>query len=1175
MKITAIILLSACLTASANGYSQITLSEKNAPLQKVFKEIQKQSGYDFFYTYELMQQVGPVTVKVNNVSLEKALEISLRGKDLTYEIINKTIVIKEKAKESVKEELPPPIEIKGRVMNEKGEPMSGVTVLVKGTGIGTKTDDQGRFTFPDVAKDAIIEFSYVGYTTSEYKVSGSKNDISITLKQEVSVLEDVVMVGYGSAKRKDLTGSVSSVKVNEINNTPLVTIDQALAGKASGVQVTQADGSPGGVARIRIRGGTSLLGGNDPLYIIDGVQIQISNQYIGGGAEITNPIESIGGSSRDASRGQTVGSSFGRGLNTLAGLNLNDIESIDILKDASATAIYGSRAANGVVIITTKRGRKNEKPMLEGNYYYGVSKAITENVLNANQYREIYLKGAANLNARLAEKGLPADVSATAYLADPTLLGTGNTNWIDQVTRTGQTQNADISIRGGGTGSSYYTSLSYTKNNGVLKGTDFSRIAGKINLISEFNSKLRLITNLDLGFTKNSITNGVYGAALLAPPTLSPYNADGSLSQFPSAIFPGSNATSSGIINPMALLQGKNLADGMLLLGSLGLEYDIMKNLKFRSTASINYSSSHQETYEPSTVPVINNNLGAVPGSTGVGSQSQSQSKDMFFENTLTWDKQFKKDHRLTVLGGTSWQKTSLKRFSASGQTYPDNFFLNGLSSAAVYLRPTANESYASLLSFYMRANYAFKEKYLLTLTGRSDASSKFPPSNRVGYFPSIGVAWRLNEESFLRNVSWLNELKLRASVGYTGTQNIGDNMFYTLYTPVAYGGNNALIPSQLGNDNIKWENTLQKDIGFDITVFNGRLSSSIGYYEKFTEGLLMASAVAPSSGFATAVVNKADIRNRGLEIELRGEIIKSKNISWTMGLNVSGNRSKLLKLNRLLPNATSLGNDDPVITGETIGNYGLIPGQPLGQMYGALYLGPLLTQRDVDDYIWNPVTNPNGSIWTFFPPTSNTVGIGSPRYQTYGNVYGSNSLAPMLLNRTPIGTATPKFFGGMTNTFSYKKLSLIANFTYSYGGNILYLYESNSLGLGDLRNRSTRILLPTYQDDPNSQRPVLYLKEANTATGAGASTLNVFDASYIKLKSINISYELPKKWLDWIGFRQGLVYAAGSNLFTITKYPGPDPEVSNDPYSIIGGNTDDASYPQVRQFTFGLRFGF
>jgi len=1174
MRLTTAILIASLMQVSAATVAQqVSIRVVNAPLRSIFKQIKSQTGYHFIFGDQLLKNVKPLSLNVDNADIETVLQQLFNEQPFTYEIKSKTIIIREKPFFPVGTDKKMDLtDVVGTVIDEKGKPLPGVSVAVLGTKNMTSTAADGRYKLTKVDEQATLQFSFVGFHSVQAKLAG-RQVINVTLKTAALELSEVVMVGYGSTRRKDLTGSVSSINVNEINNTPLVTIDQALAGKAAGVQVTQSDGSPGGVARIRVRGGTSLLGGNDPLYIIDGVQVQISNQFIGSGGEIANPVAGLG-SSRDASTTNTISSSFGRGLNTLAGLNLNDIETIDILKDASATAIYGSRAANGVVIITTKKGKRNEKPVLDANYYTSVSTAITENVLSADEYRSVFLKGSQNLNNKLAELGQPLDASASAYLANPSLLGTADTDWLKMVTRTGRTQNADVSLRGGGSGSSYYMSLSYNKQEGTLRGTSFSRLSGKINLTNDLTEKLRVIANLDMGFTNNSITNGVYAAALLAPPTFSPYNADGSLSVFPNAVFPGTNATESGITNPMALLQGTNKSEGNLLLGSLALEYDILKALKFRSTASVNYSGNNQVTYEPSTVSVINNNLGGVPGSTGIGSQSQSKNQDFFLENTLTWDRQFGSDHHLTVLGGTSWQKTTAKQFSANGQTYPDDTFLNGLSSAAVFLKPTAGEAYASLLSFYMRANYSFKNKYLLTVTARSDASSKFPKTNRVGYFPSAGVAWKMKEESFLKDVSWLDELKLRASAGYTGTQNIGNNLFYTLYTPTSWAGSNALIPSQLGNDRIKWENTLQKDAGLDVSVFDGRLSASVGYYQKHTEGLLMSSAVPLSSGFASALVNKADITNTGWEVELRANIFKKEKFGWNVALNISQNRSRVDKLDRILPNATSLGSDIPAALGEMIGNNALIPGQSLGGFYGARYLGVLLTQAQIDAYK-NIGPGGVGSVYTLFPPVSTTLGIGSPYYETYAMAYGPDVLAGILLNRTKIGDATPKFFGGMTHTINYHRFSMIANFTYSYGGNILYLYENNALGLGDLRNKGSRINLPTYQDDPSSNRPILYLKNPNTPSGAGASTLNVFDASYIKLKSVNISYSLPQKWIDKMGIRNAMIYVAGSNLFTITKYPGPDPEVTNDPYSIIGGNTDDGSYPQVRQYSLGLRFSF
>lgn len=1160
MKFTAAILLAACLQVSAKGIAQqVSLSEQNSSLQKVFEEIRIQTGYQFFYNSNLLKKANKVSIEVRNVPVTTALDEIFNAQPLDYRIVNKIIVIIDKKETPLAQPAATPAfpDVKGRVMDENGKPLKGVSVQNKSNQQGTATDADGHFSLRASPGD-LIEFSFVGYKKQQRKVTANLDEMVISMEVDVSELNSMVVVGYGSVRRKDLTGSVASVNVEEIKNTPFVSIDQALAGKAPGVQVTQADGSPGGVARIRIRGGASLIGGNDPLYIIDGVQVTIQNRYVQSAADVVNPIERLGNDGQYMS--STIGSSFAKGLNTLAGLNINDIESIDILKHASATAIYGSRAANGVVIITTKKGKKNEKPILEANYYTGISTAITEKLLNTQQYKTVMLEGAKNLNALRAAQGRPADAIASSIINDVNFLGTANTDWLDFVTRTGISNNADISVRGGGTGSRYYTSIAYSNQTGTLEGTDFTRLSGKVNLDNEITNKLRLITNLDYGFTRNHITDGIYSTALYTPPTLAPYNADGSPAVFDPVSF--GSYPYEGVQNPAALLAGINRSKNLLLLGSLSLEYDVLKSLKFRSTASVNYTNYHQLNYIPSVASIATAS-GAGSSQGGIATQAQTQQTDAFYENTLTWDKQFNENNRLNLLVGTSWQKTNVQSFSASGQGFPDDKFLNGLSSAALALPPKASESQSSLLSFYLRANYALKEKYLFTFTGRSDESSKFPKRNRVGYFPSFGVAWRASEESFLKSVSWINELKFRASAGYTGTQNLGDNLFYTLYTPASYASTNALLPSQLGNDRIKWESTLQKDAGVDFALFNSRFRGAIGYYYKKSTGLLMAVPVATSSGFASALVNVADITNKGLEIDLRADAIRSRNTTWNIAMNVSGNRSLVTHINRDLQNPNDVGYTDPFYNSNfSLGNTILREGQPVGLIYGYIYKGVIKTQKELDDYKANSLYAQYGIL--------QNLALGYPMYGlidtgTYKGYFAKDV----------IGNAEPKFYGGITNTFSYKQFGLIALFTFSYGGDLLYLPDVKSLGLGDWGNRNTRVLLDHYSEsNKDAGRPALILKETNTY-GTGPSSLTVHDASYIKLKSITLNYELPGRMTSKLHLRTALLYVSGSNLFTITKYPGPDPEISNDPYSLISGYSDAATYPTVRQFTLGARIGF
>lgn len=512
-----------------------------------------------------------------------------------------------------------------------------------------------------------------------------------------------------------------------------------------------------------------------------------------------------------------------------------------------------------MVIITTKRGKTNQKPVLEGNYYAGLSTPLKEKVLNAEQYKKVFIDGARLLNEERVRVGRAPNATATQIVNDPNFFGSADTDWLGLVLRNGFSQNADIAVRGGGSGSRYYTSLAYTRQDGVLIGTDFDRISGKISLDNEITQKLKVMTNLDYGFSTNNITNGIYTQALYAPPTESPYNEDGSYSNM------GRISTAyQGFQNPLAVASGINRAKTISLLGSIAAEYDFLKDLKFRSVVSVNYNNYRQLNYVPSYVD-IGGFYGRESSGGGTGSQSSSNSTNAFFENTLTWTKEFNEDNRLNIVGGTSWENYKSSFFSATGKGFPDDNFLNNLNSAAIPISVKGSDpsSQNSLLSFYLRANYAWKDKYLVTFTGRSDASSKFGPGNQVGYFPSGAIAWRLSEEKFLSEVQWIDEIKLRASMGKTGTQNIGDHLWRTLYTPVAYAGTNALIPSQLGNDNIRWESTVQKDIGLDFAFLNSRIRGTFGYYEKTTDGLLLNITTAPSSAYGSVILNIAKVRNR------------------------------------------------------------------------------------------------------------------------------------------------------------------------------------------------------------------------------------------------------------------------------------------------------------------------
>jgi TonB-linked SusC/RagA family outer membrane protein len=1141
MKLTAIIVLICCLHVSASGYSQqITLTEKNTPLKNVLQKLRKLSGYQLLYDAQLIEKSSPVTLTLTNVPIAFALEQIFSQQPFTFSIFDKTILVKEKLKEQhFQSESKVVMIINGTVKDLNGNPLNLVSVRIKGGTKTTATNMEGQFSINAPDENTILVFSCVGFVTKELP---AKQGMVVQMEAELNKLNEMVVVGYGSTRRKDLTGSVSSVNVNEVRDVPFMSIDNALAGKAPGVQVTKADGSPGGAVRIRIRGGASLLGTNDPLYVIDGIPTVISNNYINGQSDIVNPVEAA---NYGEDFNNSVSGAFSRGLNNLAGLNISDIESIDILKDASATAIYGSKAANGVVIITTKKGKLNSKPLLSANYYVGFNKPIKEKVLNAEQYKAGLREGANNYINERKRLNLSLTTSAAkqalSIMNDPSFFGNADTDWLDLILKTGVTQNADFALSGGGIGSRYYTSLNYTNQNGTIKGTDFTRLSGKINLDSEISKRLRLITNLNFGYTKNNITNGVYGQALTAPPTFSPYNSDGSYSNLGLL-----SSDYRGYQNPLAVIAGTNRAKDYTLMGSVSAEYDILKDLKFKSTLSVNYGAYNQLNYVPSFVE-IGGFYGREGSQGGLGTQASSNSLSSFIENTLTWNKEFNDDHRLNVLAGTSWENNKTDFFSATGRGFPDDFILNNLGSAstAVSVKGANPASQSSLLSFYIRANYVFKDKYLLTFTGRSDASSKFSPANQVGYFPSGAIGWRISQENFLKGVKWIDEIKIRASMGKTGTQSIGDHLWRTLYAPDAYADRNALVPNQLGNANIKWEATSQQDLGLDFSFFKGRLGGTFGYYNKVTDGALLNLTPAPSSSYSSVIYNIAKIRNRGVELDLHGDFVRTKGFSWNGAINISRNISKVINIDG---GPFSIPNDRNALN---LGTSIVKEGEPLGLLYGRVAKGVIKTPQQLEDY------KKAFPYWNVF---NRLLNIGDMSYEIEDSFWKQDI----------IGHAAPKFFGGYTNTFSYKNFSLISLFTFSYGGDLIYQKDVSDMGFNSLPNKGIRVLDHYSESNTGSERPRYVFNDTPFLTN-----LNVYDASYLKLKSLTLGYNVSQKILKKLRMSNLSVYATGTNIFTVTNYPGPDPEVSDDPGSVIGGGRDVSTYPTVKSYTFGVRMGF
>lgn len=1157
MKLTTAILLIFLVQVSAKSYSQITLNEQNTSLEKVLNSIKKQTGYSFFYDAQDVKDAR-VTVQVANASLDQVLSICFHDLPIDFKVVQNNVVLKKKDESlltKISNLVALSVDVKGVVSDETG-PLPGVTVTLKGStpanSVSTSTNDKGEFYFHSLKENDILVFTYVGYKSQEVIVK-NQTFFNVKLERDVAGLDQVVVVGYGTTQRKDLTGAVSVINTKDIEDVPFTTVDNALAGKAAGVQVTKTDGSPGGAVRIRVRGSSSILGGNDPLYVIDGVPVQIESNFKSPGYDIGSPV---GNDVTNAGGVSTaLSTSFVNGLNSLGGLNIDDIESITILKDASSTAIYGSKGANGVVIITTKKGKKDMKPVIQGSYYTTATTPITPTELNAQQYRELMTEAAQNdYNARAAAGKTTFPANTTQILNDPSsFFGTANTDWIKDVTRNTVSHNAEISVQGGSSSSKYYSSISYNNTPGVVDNTAYNRIAGKINLENEISPKFKFITNLILGYTNQDIGDGAFDQAIKARPDYAPFDANGNFTDFS-----GVGASYLNFQNPVALLTATNNAKTLSILGSLSAIYDITKSLEFKTAVSLNSQTYNQRNYTPSYVQ-IGSFDGNVDNSGGIGNNYNSQLTNWFLENTLTYNKEFNKNNSLNVLLGQSYETRKTSYFSATATGYPNDNVLTSLSSAVTPLNvngddPSSPQSY--LLSFYARANYSLMDKYLFTFTGRADGSSKLGPGHKYGYFPSGAVAWRISQEDFLKNVSWIDEIKLRSSYGLTGTQDIGDQMYRTLYTPYSYGGSSALVPTQLGNEDIQWETTKEFDAGIDISLFKNRLYATVDYYNRHTNGDLLSLPVAPSSSYTSLLRNAVGLKNTGLEVTVGGDIIRTKDFKWGGSLNVTWYNTLVTKLD---PNAdlTQIGD----LTGMEYGNTTLIQGKPLGLITGLTMTGIIKTQAQLDAY-----KKELGGYASIFPYLS----IGDPMYQLQDEGGGNKYLN----FNTIIGSAAPKYYGGIDQQFSYKNFDIEFYFTFSEGGKLLWGDHISSVEFVGNSNANVIMLDRYTATNTSSNQPRLVL---NNDDGVYYKNQNdLFNSSYLKLRTVTFNYRLNKAhWMDAAGMKNVSLFASGNNLFTITKYPGNDPETSDDPYSVQGGYFDVSNYPTVRSFSVGIKAGF
>lgn len=1079
MKLTAIALTVLCLQVSASAFSQrFSLSEKNAVLDVVLKKIKQQSGYLFLYDSELMRQARPVTVEIKDAPLEEVLQRCLEGQPFTYELVNKTIVIKLKhaATEKAAASIAPLDTLGGTVTNAAGIPVPGVAVGIKGTTKGTVTDEKGRFRMQDVPANAILVFRMIGFEAHEEQIVPGKA-LNVVLKEELSKLSEVIVVGYGTQKRSDLTGAVSSVRGDQLTGQAISNPVQALTGVAPGVQVLQNSGEPGSALSVRVRGGNSLIGGNEPMYVIDGFPI----------------------------------------TGTLDNINPNDILSIEVLKDASATAIYGSRGANGVVMVTTKKGKAG-RTQVEYDVYYGLQQVTKKiDMLNAQEFATIANVRAANDN--IAPFFTDAEIKAFGKGID----------WQDEIFRTAPIQNHSLSVSGGNDKTRFNLTGNYFDQKGVILNSYNNQAQLRANLEHNINNNWKITFNNIVSRTKNNFLYsnntergaGVLSGALISPPTVPVYDANGNYSNVRKYPFSPDIAE-----NPVAMaLERKNVTTRNALLTNLFIEGKLLPDLVLRSSIGVQYENSRVDFYSPTIFQ---------PSATGSASINYGEWVNIVNENTLTYSKTVNNDHHITLLGGITSEKNTGQNLGASATGFLTNILENkSLQSGTSPGIPTSSMSKYAILSGLGRVNYAYKGKYLLTASIRADGSSRFGKANRWGYFPSTAVAWRVSEEKFWEGIKpVINDLKLRGSWGVTGNTAVSAYQSLSILSSVqTVLDKNLYIGFAPGsikpNPELKWETTTQIDAGVDVGLLNSRLMLSFDYYSKRTNDLLSSVPVSSSTGYSTTIKNLGTVENKGIEAALTAYILEQGPFKWDLGINLSRNRNKVISL--------SGGTD---IFGEILGN--TLPamslvreGHPIGVFYG---------------YLEDGLDN-NGEI----------------KYKDLDNNGTINSL-----DRTIIGDPNPAYIIGLNSHMSYKNFDLTILVTSIQGVDVLNYNLSNvadgfSFGINQVRD-----ILGNYwtadKPDPNAKYP----KISKNTRYLGSDRF-IEDGSYIRVKNIQLSYTLKKDKLVLAGSQ---IYVAVQNPFTFTNYSFYTPEINTRGAGISRG-IDQFGYPDARSFMLGLRVKF
>lgn len=1033
--------------------------------------------------------------------------------------------------------------ISGKITDKKNEPVIGAAVVIEGTTKGVASDLDGNYKLADLeSKKYTIVVSALGYAKQRKSVDLSTNTnqvIDFVMDDDALQLDQVVVVGYGLEQKRDVTGSISTIKGKDINNSLQPSFEQSMQGRAAGVQVTSANGMAGAPVKINIRGTNSISAGSQPLYVVDGIPVTTG----------------------DFSPGN-----LGSRTNALSDINPADIESIEILKDAAAAAIYGSRGANGVVLITTKKG-KSGKTVFDAGYSYGVlSPTNLIKYTNAQQMLDLRDKAEMEINGKPEDKnntvGFWNNNPFTRAQADSFVNATGGSDWIKETLRQGTLQMANLSASGGNDKTTFYLGGTYRKEEGFLRGNNFERTNGKIAVENKAFENLSIGFNSNLSYSINDRvptgSDGGFGLAQLKMPYIPIYNDNG-LFNDPTG-------------NPLWQLENRHFTARVFrAISEAHADWNITKNLSLRSSFGTDFLYQNESEFN------FRNTQSLDTSDVSNAWDRRTSVFNWINSNYLTYRITLNEIHDLTVLAGNETQKSNRNGVGLYGEKFPNDYFTQ--PGDAIVKRGYSYTTAWSFASFFSRVNYKLFNKYLFSTSIRYDGSSRFGNNNKWGAFPGVSAGWILSEEEFIKNIKPISFLKLRASYGQTGNANIGDFASLGYYSSSnGYNGYSAIVPSTLSNNNLRWEKSNQVDVNLDIAFLKNRIATSINYYYKTSKDLLLNISIPTSSGYAQVLQNKGKLENKGVEISLNTKNLEGKFV-WYTDFNIAFNQNKVLNVEGLSPDAF----DD-----KDLGNRGgegrVIEGYPVGQFYVVEWAGVQQSEGTIP--LWNsdgsPKVDANGNqIEVVVPAGTELFKDKNGNLMTYANPTGGEFYGE---NRKPMGNPLPKFIGGITNTFMYKgfELSFLFNFVY---GNTIY-DDAAKTQIGSFKNINQRpeILEAFTVDNPSADVPALYNNSGSTNPKSDYVAINssrwLYDASYIRLRSLTLAYSFNDDWCKKIFLTNMKVFISGGNLLTFTKFPGMDPEVLRnvDPDSERGNIAFGGPYlgtPQAKTITAGVNIKF